>query len=142
MPSFFLEDVSISRTFPKWNFSVVPTALLIPGCEPLASATLLQCCSYPWLRLLVSEHHALNNSSLTHSPYWSSIALRSLPEFMAKNQTDSFGPLGHRHCGPMMDHPDELLYLIRALKYYHCYGSLSPTWKKTLSHARHILTRI
>ena len=130
--SFQLEDMRQPRFQLKWNLSVVLSALLLEPFEPLKKAT-LPFLSWKTAFLLalasasrVSELHALDLSSLTHSRNWSTISISTLPGFVAKNQKTVTGPLGRR-CfsvpalsGSLSDgmERDLLLCPVRALKTY------------------------
>lgn len=71
----------------------------------------------------VSGLHALDSSGMTHTEDCNSIIIRSLPEFVAKNQSVTLGPCGHRHytirtLHRSVDHPYCLLCPICALRFY------------------------
>jgi len=129
--SYSLDDVRRPRTVPKWSLPMVLDILRKPPFEPVALAPLPMLSRKTAFLLAlasasrVSELHALDFSSLTHAPDWSSVTIRPLLEFVAKNQRSSMGPLGQRfiRIPALTPHlPSEtktaLLCPIRALRAY------------------------
>lgn len=100
--SFRLADVRSPSLRPKWDLGVVLSGLLRPPFEPLSVAP-LEALSWKTAFLLalasacrVSELHALDHATLVAAPGWTSVSLRTLPGFVAKNQQSLSGPLGVR----------------------------------------------
>ena len=130
--SFQLEDIKTPKQQLKWNLSVVLSALLLDPFEPIKKAS-LQHLSWKTAFLLalasagrVSELHALDYSTMTHSKTWDKVSLSTIPGFVAKNQKTLTGPLGRR-CfsvpalsGTLSDgmEKDLLLCPVRSLKEY------------------------
>ena len=100
--SFQLEDLKTPKFQLKWNLSVVLSALLLEPFEPIRQAS-LQFLSWKTAFLLalasasrVSELHALDQSTMTHTTNWTAVSLSTVPGFVAKNQKTVSGPLGRR----------------------------------------------
>ena len=129
--SFQIQDLTVPVTFPKWDLAIVLKSLTSSPYEPLEKAG-LKFLSHKTAFLVtlataarVSEIHAIDHNSITHSENWNSISCRTVPEFLAKNQKSQLGPLGHRFftipaLSPELDRSDKqrLLCPVRALRWY------------------------
>ena len=129
--SFYIQDLTSPTIFPKWDLSIVLKSLMSAPYEPMDKVD-LKFLSHKTAFLLalataarVSEIHAIDYSSITHTENWTNISCRTIPEFIAKNQQAHSGPLGHRNftipaLSPNLDRSDKqrLLCPVRALRWY------------------------
>ena len=129
--SFEISDITTPRIPLKWDLSVVLSGLMRRPFEPMESAGLPHVAwKTAFLLALataarVSELHAIDVTTISFPTEPHKAVFKLLPDFMAKNQKASMGPLGERAylipaLSPTLskDMPDRLLCPVRALKWY------------------------